>query len=299
MRQAIAANPGAMADHFLWNARLIPEGLQLMLFDRISGTEEVNPDYLPVTTRSRAALAGGLLLALFTAVGLLLLWRDRVYWWDGWIRERAWGWVALGSLSVAALVVALMQRPRPSYLFALSVALLALIGMCAMAFARRFPRLQHLAAAPPLLAVVLLLAVPAHYDEDYRSPQTGGGTPLKLMVSRLDDFREDLTGSQVRLAVIGPINVGCNYINGSDPCTGVPPEDSSGNPTLTVSPRWLREQDIDFIYADETSLADQGARDSLARLEHQGWERLAPVPADRGQWVFLRHPATATPEDPH
>src|SRR5262249_20238782 len=127
--QAIAANPRAMAGHFLWNARLVPNGLELMLFDAISTGPDRNPDYVLVHTGSSTALTGLIALAMFVLAGVLLLWRDRASWARAWIAERAWGWLALGSIAISAVVVMLWQRPRPSYLFALSVFILVVVGM--------------------------------------------------------------------------------------------------------------------------------------------------------------------------
>ena len=122
---AIEANPGAMGEHFLWNARLLPEGVELVLTSR---------DY-----DSPLALVG-LAVALAVAVtGLVLLWRQRRRWWNDWIRERIWGWVALGSLAAGAVVVAIAARPAHYYLFGLEVFLLALLGISAMAIADRWP----------------------------------------------------------------------------------------------------------------------------------------------------------------
>ena len=86
MLDAIDANPGAIGAHYLWNARLLPYGLQLMLFDRISaGGQNRDPDYVPVTTGSTAAFVASLLLIGFVAGGLVLLWRDRRRWWETWL----------------------------------------------------------------------------------------------------------------------------------------------------------------------------------------------------------------------
>ena len=52
MLDAIDANPGAIGAHYLWNARLLPYGLQLMLFDRISAGGRTA---IPITCRSRSS----------------------------------------------------------------------------------------------------------------------------------------------------------------------------------------------------------------------------------------------------
>ena len=54
LRQMIAANPRAVGEHFAWNLSMVPNGLQILLFNATSG--ERNPDYIPVNTRSELAL---------------------------------------------------------------------------------------------------------------------------------------------------------------------------------------------------------------------------------------------------
>src|SRR5262249_50202716 len=130
--EAVVANPGAMGRHFLWSARLVPYGLQLMLFDAFSAGPHRNPDFVLVQSNSRASLIGLIAVLAFVAAGVLLASRDRSRWWRAWIAERAWGWLALGSVAASAVIVMLLERPPPSYLFALAVLILVVLRMCAM-----------------------------------------------------------------------------------------------------------------------------------------------------------------------
>ena len=95
------------------------------------------------------AAIGSLLLLGFVLGGLLLPWRDRQRWWKTWLAPCAWGWMAVLALAAMATLAALWQRPRPEHLYALSVAILALIGMCAMAYADRWPASKRIRAATP------------------------------------------------------------------------------------------------------------------------------------------------------
>ena len=63
--EMVRANPRAVAEHVLWNFRLVPNGLQVLLFNAAWG--ERNPDYAPVQTRSRPALVLGLGQAAYIA----------------------------------------------------------------------------------------------------------------------------------------------------------------------------------------------------------------------------------------
>src|SRR5262249_7962143 len=146
---------------------------QLMLFDAISAGDRRDPDFVPVHTHATWSLVGLIAVALFAAGGIRLLWGDRRHWWRTWIRERVWGWLALICLATTAAVVMLAERPRPSYLFALTVLILATVGLSAMAYAERWPGLNRARAAIPVAAVLLLLTVPAHYGAGYATPQIG------------------------------------------------------------------------------------------------------------------------------
>ncbi len=136
----------------------------------------------------------------FVLGGLVLLWRYGRLWWRDWIGPRAWGWVALGALVATAVLAALWQRPRPEYLYGLSVAILAAIGLCAMAYADHWPVLKRCGAPIPIVALLLLLLLPVHYGSGYVTPQVGRtGRPKKEMVDRLYPIRTDLRGDRVKL----------------------------------------------------------------------------------------------------
>ena len=78
-------------------------------------------------------------------------------------RSTLLGLAALLALAATATLAALWQRPRPEYLYALSVAILALIGMCAMAYADRWPASKRIRAAIPIAAILLVVLLPAHF----------------------------------------------------------------------------------------------------------------------------------------
>ena len=287
LRAAIVDNPGAMAEHFLWNAALTPLGLQLGLFDNAWPEVDASPDYFPVETGSVLALLGSIGVVALLLVGGRLLWRDRRKWWEEWMRERAWGWLVLVCVAISTVVVMLMTRPRPSYMLSLTLLIMAALGMCAMAIVTRRPALGRLRAAIPLLALVLVAAVPSHYHEGYENPLIGEGLELKRMVTRLEPFGDQLRGPQVGLLAAFPEETGCAYVGRSDPCTGItweaPPE-----PSLR---KQLAGGEVDYIYAGDEVYAKPAYRQALEQLERSGWERLAPLPPDDLSWVFLRRPA--------
>jgi hypothetical protein len=288
MREAVFENPGAMAEHFAWNLRLTPYGLQMLLFDATSGPERMSPDYIELETGSSLALAGSLLVLAFAAFGLTLLWRDRRRWWEEWIRDRAWGWAVLLVLALLALFVLLTTRPRPSYLFAVGVLILAVIGMSAMAIGRRWPALNRLSALVPLAAVGVLIAAPSHYQEGYENPQTGRGQPIKQAVDRLEPFADRLRGEDVTLVAGYPQEAVCPYLGGSDPCTPITLQDFDYRPQGQSAEQWLAENEVDYLYLDGLVLNYPDRAPFVRQLRRDGWSPLAGDEVE--DWVLLESP---------
>jgi hypothetical protein len=284
LAEAIRDNPGAMADHVLWNVHLLPFGVQEALFDRTSGGVEDNPDFVPVVTGSKLALAGSLALVALFAAGGVLLWPRRRELLEE-IREQGWGWLVLGVTAVNAVIVVLMQRPRPAYMFALTLLLLALAGLCLAAFVRRWPGLGRLRALLPAAALALVIFLPAHYDSGYATNQTDPGRPLKTMVDRLEPWSEELRGRDKALLATRAAEA-CAWIGEDDPCSGrrvslgtLPRDDASLRQRLD-------QTGIDYIYADEADLADPSLAAALRGLERSGWVVVAPGDAAE-DWLFL------------
>jgi hypothetical protein len=292
MVQALDANPGAMTKHYLWNARLLPYGLQLMLFDRISaGGQNRDPDYVPVRAESTLAFAGSLVVLGFVGGGLVLLWRRRQGWWEGWLADRAWGWLALVALSATAILAALWQRPRPEYLYVLSVALLALIGTCAMGYVDRWPALRRARAALLPAALLLVVLLPLHFTSGYVTPQVDRpGRPVKEMVDRLYPMRAELRGKGVRfLATFA--GAGCAYVGGDKPCKPVLWKPILPAVRTGTVAQALAARDVDYVYFDEHDLANPPFREAANEAQWAGWTRPA---ISLGQpWILLKRPSPA------
>jgi hypothetical protein len=290
LAEALRANPRALLEHAAWNARLVPAGLQLQLFGRVSGRD--NPDYVPVRLESPAATLLSAAVVGLLAAGAILLWRERDRWWREWLRQRRQAWLLLGCLAVTSAGVMLMQRPRTSYLFPQTVTLLAMIGVAGAVLARRLWPRGDAAGALPVVAAVLVLAVPSYYGPG--TPQAFGqrGQPLRRGVERLSPLRQELAGAERRLAAAQfPFEL-CAYVGHSRPCTGVALGQLTGvRPAGRSARSWIEEDGAEWLYLDELVAGDPVWRSLAQELEHAGgWRRWPPAAGGTQDWILLRRP---------
>jgi hypothetical protein len=199
--QAGRANPRAMAEYVAWNARLLPTGIQVSLFDAtVTGD---NPDYIPVENHRLYPLLLSLALFLLLAAGAVVLLQDREHW-----RRRlepvTWMLLILGAVAITTLVVALSQRPRPEYMYGLVVGVLMLTGICASALLRRWGGHRVVSAAAVGIVIILALALSSHYP--------AGARPLHDAVERLEVVRELLQQPGSVLITAGDGRGMCFYL---------------------------------------------------------------------------------------
>ncbi len=186
--QMLKANPSATLVHFAWNASLVVNGFQVALFNAMSGS--VNPDY--------ASVQGGRLHAavLSAIAGLVLLggaWRLRST--GSGLREilitHRHLVVLLVGLATTVFLIVVTQRPRPSYLFAFTVCIMALIGMSVDLLTQRFRAAVNTAAL--LTGLAILVALP-FYQQRHASAR-----PLYSALSRLQPYQSWLAGENNKL----------------------------------------------------------------------------------------------------
>jgi hypothetical protein len=290
--EAIGDNPDAVAGHFGRNARLFPAGLEVGLFNAKFGSvgPASNPDYIDVNRGSWLVLAGLIAVVLTIIAGAVLIWSDRRRWWDEWIRDRAWGWAVLAAMGSVGIYAGLMTRPRPSYIFLLTILILAMLGMSLVAISDRLDVPGRVRAVIPVLAILAVILIPNHYRAGYSNPQIGPGQPLRTAVSRLEPYRSELEGREHGLLAVYPATDACLYVGGSDACTAVSWNYPIGE---TLRPELAgREQHsftstpVDFIYANEYAFnADPSIRAKLDALVGHGWHRLAP--SSPSGWMLL------------
>ncbi len=160
MTEAFVRNPAAMTEHLSWNASLIPSGLQLMLFNRMSGT--MTPDYIkPITDVAQASwLSALVILCLVAGLTKSCLQRAETV---ASIKKHRWILIAMACYAIEAVIVMVMQRPRTSYVFPLGIEIMGLVAYCLW---RLFDSKQiaSTAQACSFVAMALtILIVPAYY----------------------------------------------------------------------------------------------------------------------------------------
>jgi len=285
--EALRLNPKAMIEHFLWNAALIPNGMQVSLFGEMTG--RYSPDYGNMRGGSLRATAGSLLLAGILLAGLFHGFRDRRFWWQNWLRQRVWGWVAMASTSLVVAVVMLTQRPRPSYMFSLSLMVAAAVGMAIHILTRRWGFTNRAWPYFSLVVVIFLVAVPPYYRNGGRFPRR----PLLEHYRRLSPFQQLLQRQGTVLVTPGDYWELCAYVGGGSwkGCRNLRWQDlkesvTPGSPVELQAQ--LKQQGANLFYADETVLDDPLAKELVSSPEKYGWRLLASHQPGRGRWVLLQ-----------
>jgi hypothetical protein len=292
MTAAFRANPSAMLEHVGWNASLIPNGLQLLLFGRTSGS--VQPGYEPILGGSTLALGLSIVTVFFCLIGTALILRDWSYW-STWLRPRLWGWVLLASVAAGSVVVMLMQRPRPAYLFSLELGLLAFIGLCAQAWLRKSQGHRRFETVFPLLQVLLLILVPRFYDSSVRPAER----PLRDMYLALFPYRAAIQAPETVIVTPGFGGEICNYLTARPGLQCRSLDYHRLRPEAEASGDWwsvLAAHGANMIYVNEAVAAEPLMRRSLARAKEAGWETVMWKPTKLGDRMLLRRrsPHTVT-----
>ncbi len=168
MKEALFANPNALLDHFLWNASLIPSGIQVSLFNARTG--EHNPDYVRTRRASWVWVCTALVLGIWALGAILMLGSQRSFWLEQFRRHR-WMWLCAISVCMTVCVVMVMQRPRPSYMFSFSVVMIAFTGMSLWAIARQWLKMSLWPGLGPIAMLAVLLLVPGYWTTHTDRPR--------------------------------------------------------------------------------------------------------------------------------
>lgn len=278
--RAISLNHRAILGHFEWNAHLVPSGLQVLLFNVMSGT--TTPDYIPQPIDPEPALLASFLLLLLVGAGIACMLAARVDWRQLW-SEHAWVWVAMLCVVSVTLIVMITERPRPSYMLSLGVVLRALVGICLVAIVRRFPVTGILQPLAPLAAVVALIFLP----EYYYVLNPSGARPLLDMYRRLASFEAPLETPGAALAGDRSWEL-CNYVAPRNPCRAFEFQQlrSQVTPAMPL-PSILAADGVKILYLDDVALADPVVRQFMSMADSHGW-RIAALENDPSpRWAIL------------
>ena len=278
---AVRKNPKAVMEHFGWNVSLIPNGLQVLLLNAMSGT--VSPDYVPVVARDRLSLWLSIALIVLVLCGTFLLIRDWAYWRETLLDRQRWFWVTAAGLAIVSVVVMITQRPRPSYLLGFGIVVRVVVGIMLVIVAARFPVLQRLGRAYPAAAILLIVLMPSYYLSG-NSPR-----PLATAYRRLKPFAGLFQTPGVKFVSLGSGQELCSYLSYKEAhCRATDYSeilsDVGSGASLADA---LARRDANILYADGAVLRDGFARKFAEDPEPFGWVSLAHEKAGAQSWSLL------------
>jgi hypothetical protein len=281
----------ATLTHFWWNLGLIPNGLEVLLFNARAGN--FDPDYAPTHVAIYPIVLGILVLVLLTA-GAILAWRARSKMPLSWISNRAM--IAFLPLLAMAIPVVLTQRPRPSYFFYVSVIVIAAtMGAIALMLRRRPEICRSFDIGALAVASGLILFMPRYSLPAYLPP----GRPLLQKLEHLAPQRTVLLKAQGRV-ILGEWASNLIYYLDLNLPSGFPDEGSQvvfGNDLLrrwdgtTPLEQFLAEQRVQVLYLDPHELArlrtQPQAKNMLDNPRGAGWLDLAHEERGDRSWALL------------
>jgi hypothetical protein len=245
--EMIRVNPIAVLQHVGWNFRLVPNGLQVLLFDGTSGRS--NPDYIPVHTHSPGALYGSIAMLIVWGTGITLLIRGGRAELVELLRGQGTTWLAMLCVTVIAIPVIATQRPRPSYLFSLSVLIMAFTGLCLTVILRRFKGLRFGASLLPVILLIAYYVSPLHPGLQAKAAPT----PLRDTIHRLQPFQHLFIRADTRslagvysYEISSYVGHGISKSFGHDWLCNLPADQSLE--------AYLQTEDINLVYLDEIDL---------------------------------------------
>jgi len=280
--EATRLNPGAMVRYFWWNIKLIPSGLQVLLFNATSGN--VNPDYVPVPINPPfARLASGILLVILTA-GTVIFLRSPREWYETLVQPRVWAWIIMGSVASVVVIVMITQRPRPSYMFTLGLLLMALTGFFVQLIISNWPWLSAFRWMFPIAAATLIAFTPCYYA----APRFG--RPNLAAYRHIRPFQEIIDPNVGLMAPFYGADL-CYYLSRTPRryCRGFDYwvfRDSTA-PGVDWN-RALAALRVKFFLANESVLTDKAGAEFVRSAPSNGWEvvELENLPGNR--WMLLQ-----------
>lgn len=285
----VRRNPRALARHVLWNYRLLPNGLQMLLFSASSGS--LDPDYTGINLNERYPMVLSLMALAVVLVGTVLLLKERR--WRAWLAERALGWLAMLCVVPMAAAVVAVERPRPSYLFSLAVLLIIYLATCIYVIGRRVRGIERLRPIMPVVMIVLALAVPSAYGGKVHPEQ-----PMLETYERLRPYQRLFADPSAVFAVADyPEEINC-YV-GLRQARPIDEDIFQSVPAGMSLAELLDSQHASLMYLDYRGWQELEARSPgiveqfIRDGRKHGWELVAYGLAPRNdRWMLCRRVAT-------
>jgi hypothetical protein len=245
-------NPKACLVHVLWNLRLLPAGLQLMMFSATSS--RVDADYPGQYLGRLYPIPLSILVLSIIVAGAWLFQRDRAFW-APMIRRRQTAWIAMLSVAVSCAAAIVTQRPRPAYVFALTLLFMTVTGFCAVIVLSRFAFAGRTSKWAPLVMIGLPLFVGSAYRKHPR--------PMYDDFARLKPYTALLNRPEAAFLGARPMEVNSYLGHGRTPCFGYSIFDQM--PAGMSLPEFLEARHVTILELDfqEISLKSAGNLDAI------------------------------------
>lgn len=288
LTQMVWANPWAVWEYVLWNLSLLPNGLELALFNAFAGA--IDPDFTPTSRGGRIyALILGIALLFFVLCAGVALARNWNYWWSHWLRHRRGLWLLLFALLCVMVPATLLIRPRPSYLFPSTLALLGIIGTAIQILTHRWQTAMKFIAVA--IALIVFGAIPPRYTSH------NSDRPIYTSYQRLLPFRSLLMDPQKTIVLGDYFGEIANYLRLARGRAEPLAYDALSSWDRRQSfEQFLRQIDVNLIYIQPRYLnqlkGEPQARELLERPETLGWRKLGPTNPQDQDWLLLQREAS-------
>jgi hypothetical protein len=284
--QATEANPGAIAHFVGWNAHLLPSGLEVSLYGATHGSQ--TPGYFPVKLHRWYALALLLVTLVVIVGGMVLIGRPESRWLREAISRRRWPLILLASVSTSTIIVAFTQRPRPEYLYPLTITIMVVVGYCLTGLVSKVRFARYV----PLFGIVLVAGLIATLGSYYHP----GPRPLDDALARLQPFKAGLQSPKSVLIASGYDFQLCAYLSDGSNRRCTSPSLNSLLADVVGRRRFvdvLQEINASVVYADPTLASQPEVAPLLQAPEQNGWRVAASGTSAAGPWQVLV-PATTS-----
>jgi hypothetical protein len=222
-------------------------------------------------------------LGAILAGGVVIFLRHPREWYKKLIEPVVWGWVVMLCVASIVVIIMIVERPRPSYMFSLGLLVMAATG-CSLEMI--ISRWSHSNLWPLFLVAVAALLV---LEPCYYNGQQFGPRPRLEIYRHIVPFRQIIDPS---VAVMAP-GVGaelCFYLSRitNRYCSGIdyfPFRDAT--PVVADWNEALVKRKVKFFVANEAVLTDPPAAEFINTAPLNGWQVAAEENIPGHRWLLL------------